>query len=158
MHHNHKYQNSYTIFRNQQRTIPCTHYKTSVKPDLTTPWQLINLWLHPAITWQLINLQVDQAITWQLINLQVDPAITWQLIQPLGKPGHHVAPNNLRANRAITWHQINLRVNLAITWYLINLWVNLTITWRLIQSFPYSHVPSQQYRTRVIPQNLKVHF
>ena len=97
-----------------------------------TPRQLINLWLHPAITWQLMNLQVDPANTWQLINLQVDPAITWQLI--------------------------NLQVDLAITWHLINLRVNRAITWRLIKSFPYSHVLSQQYRIRVIPQNLKIHF
>ena len=115
------------------------------KPDLTTPWQLINLWLHPAITWQIINLQVDPAITWQLINLRVNPAIMWHLI-------------NLRVILAITWHLINLRVNLAITWHLINLRVNLTITWRRIKSFPYSHVLSQQYRIRVIPQNLKIHF
>ena len=52
--------------------------------------------------------------------------------KPPGKPGHHVAPNNLR--------------------------VNLSITRRLTQSYPYSHVLSQQYHIRVIPQNLKVHF
>ena len=95
--------------------------------------------------WQLINLRVNPAITWQLINLRVNLAITWHLI-------------NLRVNLAITWHLINLRVNLAITWNLINLRVNLSITWRLIKSFPCSHVLSQQYRIRVIPQNLKIHF
>ena len=69
---------------------------------------------------------------WQLINLQVDPTITWQLIQPPGKPGHHVAPNNLRVNMVIMWHLINLRVNLVITWQLINSWLHPAITWQLI--------------------------
>ena len=65
--------------------------------------------------------------------------------KPSGKPDHHVAPNKPPGKLAITWH-------------LINLWVNLAITWRPIKSFPCSHVLSQQYRFRVIPQNFKIPF
>ena len=144
MHHNHKYPNSYTIIRNQQRAIPCTHHKPLVSP--TSRHVATNkVQVDPAITWQLTNLQVDPAITWQIINLPIDPTITWQLIQPPGKPGHHVEPNKPPGKPGHHVAPNNLRLN-------------LTITWRLIQSFPYSHVLSQQYHIRVIPQNLKVHF
>ena len=68
MHHNHKYSNSYTIFINQQRTIPCTHHKPSVSP--TSRHRSTN-------------------------KTVVTPGHHVATNKPLGRPGHHVATNKL---------------------------------------------------------------